>query len=68
VDLIDGDIFCLRALAMNRDCQPLDTMRCFYPITVAPAAFIILDIIEKHEDVSPVDLVEKTSPGDIRRL
>jgi hypothetical protein len=43
-------------------------MRCFYPITVAPAAFIILDIIEKHEDVSPVDLVEKTSPGDIRRL
>jgi hypothetical protein len=68
VDLIDGDIFRLSALAMNRDCEPLDTMRSFYSISVAPTAFIVLDIIEKHEDVGLVNLVEITTPGDIGGL
>jgi hypothetical protein len=67
-DLVNGNIPCLRAAAVDRNGQPLFPMRGFDLIPVPPAALVVLDIIIKNKQVGAPNLIENSPPGDIGRL
>ena len=68
VDLVNGYVFDLGAMTVDRDGEPLGSTGCFDPVAIAPAPLIILDVIIEYEDIRFQDLVEVASPGDIGGL
>ncbi len=63
--LFDRDRLFHHAGAVHRDGQPLPALRRFDLVAIAPAVFIVLDIIVKNKYIRPVDLVEIPTPGDV---
>src|SRR5271157_337697 len=66
--IVNGNLFHLCATAMDGNSQPLFALRCLDLIPIAPAMFVILNIIVKNKKVGVADLVKITTPGNVRWL
>jgi len=58
----------LREFIEHGDGEPLGTLGGLDPVAVLPLVFLELDVVQKHEDVGAVDLVEITEPGQVLGL
>src|ERR1041385_6811445 len=56
------------SLAMDWNGKPLFTLMSLDLITIAPAMFIILNIIIENKQICSSNLVEISTPGNIRGL
>src|SRR5215207_150321 len=64
-NLMDGNILGLGPAAMDRDGQPLPATWSLDLVAIAPAAFIVLDVIIKNKQIGTVDLIKISSPWDV---
>lgn len=50
---------------MNGYRDPFDSSGCFYPVSISPAMFIILNIVIEDKNIRFDQLLEESSPWDI---
>jgi hypothetical protein len=53
---------------MNRDGDPLPSLRGLDLVSIPPAMLVVLHVIVKNEEVGAADLVEIAPPRQIGRL
>ena len=65
--ILDGDTL-HDTFAMHRDGEPLFALMGLDLVAVAPAMFVVLNIIIKDKQISAANLIEISPPGNIGRL
>ena len=58
----------LRPLCIHWNRQPLQPLRRFDPVTIAPAAIIVLDAVIKNEHIGLLNKMKEAAPWDVTRL